>query len=117
MSDRGLQNQGWKDSWDSMRYMSGELASTPIALCEVQGYAYAALVARSHIATESGDHELAESLRTRAAELRRHFRAVEGQEIAETSRRGAIPPGSASIRLRTGLRELGTTDRPSVTLT
>ena len=73
MSDRGLQNQGWKDSWDSMRYLNGELAPTPIALCEVQGYVYAALVARSHIATESGDEELAASLRGRAADLKRKF--------------------------------------------
>ena len=45
-TDRGLQNQGWKDSWDSMRFADGSLAATPIALCEVQGYVYAALVAR-----------------------------------------------------------------------
>ena len=55
----GSQNQGWKDSWDSMRFADGTLAATPIALCEVQGYVYAALVARSHCATEAGDHELA----------------------------------------------------------
>ena len=48
-SDRGLQNQGWKDSWDSMRFIDGSLATPPIALCEVQGYVYAALVARSHM--------------------------------------------------------------------
>ena len=58
-TDRGLQNQGWKDSWDSMRFADGTLAATPIALCEVQGYVYAALVARGHSATEAGDHELA----------------------------------------------------------
>jgi glycogen debranching enzyme len=72
-SDRGLQNQGWKDSWDSMRYLDGSLAPPPIALCEVQGYVYAALVARSHCATEAGDHELAESLRARARELKARF--------------------------------------------
>ncbi|MGQ0824010.1 MAG: amylo-alpha-1,6-glucosidase [Actinomycetota bacterium] len=72
-SDRGLQNQGWKDSWDSMRYIHGALAPTPIALCEVQGYVYAALRARSHIATEAGDAELSVSLRARAADLKRRF--------------------------------------------
>ena len=61
-TDRGLQNQGWKDSWDSMRFRDGTLAATPIALCEVQGYVYAALIARRHCATEAGDHELAASL-------------------------------------------------------
>ncbi len=72
-SDRGLQNQGWKDSWDSMRYMDGSLAPTPIAPLEAQGYVYAAFVARSHMATEAGDHELAESLRARARDLKRRF--------------------------------------------
>jgi glycogen debranching enzyme len=74
-TDRGLQNQGWKDSWDSMRFADGTLAATPIALCEVQGYVYAALVARSHCATEAGDHALAESLLLRADELKRRFNA------------------------------------------
>jgi glycogen debranching enzyme len=72
-SDRGLQNQGWKDSWDSMRFMDGALAQPPIALCEVQGYVYAALIARSHIATESGDRALAQALRARAAALKQRF--------------------------------------------
>ena len=72
-TDHGLQNQGWKDSWDSMRFADGSLAATPIALCEVQGYVYAALIARGHCATEAGDHELAASLTARAAELKRRF--------------------------------------------
>ena len=72
-TDHGLQNQGWKDSWDSMRFADGSLATTPIALCEVQGYVYAALIARGHCATEAGDHALAESLTTRAADLKRRF--------------------------------------------
>jgi glycogen debranching enzyme len=74
-TDRGLQNQGWKDSWDSMRFADGTLAATPIALCEVQGYVYAALVARSHCATEAGDVALADSLLTRADDLKRRFNA------------------------------------------
>jgi glycogen debranching enzyme len=72
-TDRGLQNQGWKDSWDSMRFADGAIASPPIALCEVQGYVYAALVARRHCATEAGDDELAARLEARAAELKRRF--------------------------------------------
>jgi glycogen debranching enzyme len=36
----GLENQSWKDSWDSMRFHDGGIARTPIAACEVQGYAY-----------------------------------------------------------------------------
>ena len=45
-NDRGLENQGWKDSHDSTRFADGRLADAPVALCEVQGYVYAALVAR-----------------------------------------------------------------------
>ncbi|MFJ1656616.1 glycogen debranching N-terminal domain-containing protein [Streptomyces sp. NPDC088337] len=41
-SGRGLANQGWKDSGDSIRYRDGSLAQPPIALCEVQAYAYEA---------------------------------------------------------------------------
>ncbi len=72
-TDRGLQNQGWKDSWDSMRFADGSLAATPIALCEVQGYVYAALIARSHCATEAGDDDLATMLTARALDLKRRF--------------------------------------------
>ncbi|MFG2409092.1 glycogen debranching N-terminal domain-containing protein [Streptomyces brevispora] len=39
---RGLANQGWKDSGDSIRYRDGRFAASPIALCEVQAYAYEA---------------------------------------------------------------------------
>ena len=47
---RGLANQGWKDSWDAMRRHDGRLADAPIALCEVQGYVYAAYRAGPAIA-------------------------------------------------------------------
>jgi glycogen debranching enzyme len=41
-SGRGLANQGWKDSFDSVRFADGRIAAPPVALCEVQGYAYEA---------------------------------------------------------------------------
>ncbi|WP_062439477.1 amylo-alpha-1,6-glucosidase [Herbidospora daliensis] len=44
VSGRGLANQGWKDSGDSVRFRDGRLADPPIALAEVQGYAYEAAV-------------------------------------------------------------------------
>ena len=72
-SDRGLANQGWKDSWDALRFADGRLARPPIAICEVQGYVYAAFVARSHFATEAGEHELADRLRKRALALKEAF--------------------------------------------
>ncbi|MFZ4515494.1 MAG: glycogen debranching N-terminal domain-containing protein [Acidimicrobiia bacterium] len=72
-SDRGLSNQGWKDSWDSIRFADGELAHAPIALCEVQGYAYAAYIARAYFAIETGDNELAARYREKAYALKRKF--------------------------------------------
>ena len=72
-TDRGLQNQGWKDSWDAVRFADGRLAQPPVALAEVQGYQYAALIARSHFATEHGDVKLAQRLQDKAAELKKRF--------------------------------------------
>lgn len=72
-SDRGLRNQGWKDSWDGIQFADGTIAEPPIALCEVQAYTYAALIARSHFATERDDLDRAEELRKRAIELRDAF--------------------------------------------
>jgi glycogen debranching enzyme len=45
VSGRGLANQGWKDSADGIRFRDGRIAKGPIALCEVQGYAYEAAMA------------------------------------------------------------------------
>lgn len=42
VTGHGLANQGWKDSGDSVQWRDGHLAEAPLALCEVQGYAYAA---------------------------------------------------------------------------
>ncbi|MFJ3405304.1 glycogen debranching N-terminal domain-containing protein [Promicromonospora sp. NPDC090134] len=48
-SGRGLANQGWKDSGDSIQWRDGALADGPIALCEVQGYAYEAALAGAEL--------------------------------------------------------------------
>lgn len=72
-SDKGLRNQGWKDSWDGVNFADGTIPDPPIALAEVQAYVYGALVARSHFADEHGDHEMAERLRKRAGELKDAF--------------------------------------------
>ena len=72
-SDRGLQNQGWKDSWDAVHFADGRIAQAPVALCEVQGYVHAALLARAHFAVEAGEQDLASRLRTRAADLKTRF--------------------------------------------
>src|SRR5262249_12346301 len=72
-NDRGLLNQGWKDSHDSTRYADGRLATPPVALCEVQGYVYAAWLARAGVAEEAGDASCARALRERAAALKARF--------------------------------------------
>jgi glycogen debranching enzyme len=53
----GLVNQAWKDSGDSMFHEDGRLPKGPLAVVEVQGYAYAALRAMSELATRRGDQE------------------------------------------------------------
>ncbi|MDE3204153.1 MAG: amylo-alpha-1,6-glucosidase [Acidobacteriota bacterium] len=72
-SDRGLRNQGWKDSFDAVRFADGRLAETPIALAEVQGYTYGAYLARAFFAAEAGDAALSSELRARAADLKVAF--------------------------------------------
>lgn len=69
----GLANQGWKDSWDGIRYAHGGVADAPIALCEVQGYTYAAYLARAHFALDAGDRPTARRWYDRAASLRDAF--------------------------------------------
>jgi glycogen debranching enzyme len=70
-TDHGLRNQGWKDNPESINDASGRLATGPIALCEVQGYVYAALLARAELAERFGGD--AAGLRARAATLRQRF--------------------------------------------
>ncbi|GAA1648547.1 glycogen debranching N-terminal domain-containing protein [Kribbella alba] len=53
-SGHGLANQGWKDSRDAVQWPDGTLSTAPIALCEVQGYAYAAAVAGAELLTAFG---------------------------------------------------------------
>jgi glycogen debranching enzyme len=69
----GLANQGWKDSWDGIRFAGGALAEPPVALCEVQGYVYAAYLARADLAEWAGDPDGADRHRATAAALRRRF--------------------------------------------
>lgn len=72
-STRGLVQQGWKDSHDSVFYADGKMAEPPIALCEVQGYSYAAKCAGARLARALGEPELAEKLEREARSLRIKF--------------------------------------------
>jgi glycogen debranching enzyme len=73
-TEHGLENQSWKDSWDSQRFHDGRLAKTPIAPCEVQGYVYDAKRRVAELAREVWrDRELAGRLDKEADELRTRF--------------------------------------------
>jgi glycogen debranching enzyme len=69
----GLRNQGWKDSEDSVVHADGSLAEGPVALVEVQGYAYLARVRLADVYDALGARDEARELRDRAATLREAF--------------------------------------------
>lgn len=69
----GLTNQGWKDSYDSIMDEFGELAETPIALCEVQAYVYAAKQHAAKLALILNEPDLADHLSKEARELKHNF--------------------------------------------
>ena len=72
----GLANQGWKDSFDSVFHADGRLAEGPIALCEIQGYSYAARRGAADVARALGDESRAERLEQQAEDLRQKFEAA-----------------------------------------
>ncbi len=72
--ETGLENQCWKDSWDSISYRDGRLPGFPRATCELQGYAYDAKVRGARLAREIWkDEEFATRLEHEAADLKRRF--------------------------------------------
>ena len=75
-TDRGLSNQGWKDSHDAVFHADGAMADAPIALCEVQGYVFAARRAAAFMARSLGMEDRAVELEDQAEALRRHFEAT-----------------------------------------
>jgi glycogen debranching enzyme len=72
-SARGLVQQGWKDSQDSVFHRDGTLADGPIALCEVQGYVFAAWGAAARLAQRLGDAARAQAFDAKAESLRTLF--------------------------------------------
>ncbi|HEY9447750.1 MAG TPA: glycogen debranching N-terminal domain-containing protein, partial [Burkholderiales bacterium] len=72
-SKDGLEQQGWKDSPDSVFHADGRLAEPPIALCEVQGYVYDAKLSAAGLARCLGHAERAATLLADAHELKRRF--------------------------------------------
>lgn len=72
-SHKGLVVQGWKDSHDSVFHADGTLAEGPVALCEVQGYVYAARRAAAFLARRLGHPQRADQLMAQSEDLRRRF--------------------------------------------
>ena len=72
-SRQGLVQQGWKDSNDSVFHSDGRMAEAPIALCEVQGYVYAAKLGAAHLARVLGNVNRACELEVQAEDLRTNF--------------------------------------------
>jgi glycogen debranching enzyme len=70
----GLENQCWKDSWDSISYRDGRIPGFPRATCELQGYAYDAKMRAARLARNFwGDPAFADTLEKDAAALKRRF--------------------------------------------
>ena len=76
MTEKGLANQGWKDSHDSVFHADGTQARGPIALCEVQAYVHGAKLAGSRISLALGMFEKAATLAAEAENLRERIEAA-----------------------------------------
>jgi glycogen debranching enzyme len=74
-TDKGLANQGWKDSHDAIFHADGRFATGPIALAEVQGYVFAAKQVAARCARHLQRFELARRLEEEARRLADRFEA------------------------------------------
>jgi glycogen debranching enzyme len=72
-SPSGLVQQGWKDSSDSVFHADGRIAEAPIALCEVQGYVFAAKRGAAIVAAAMGDTDRSAELDYQAKSLQARF--------------------------------------------
>lgn len=72
-TEQGLVNQGWKDSYDAIFHADGRLAEGDIALCEVQGYVFAAKRLAARCASRLGRDQMTHRLQSEADELARRF--------------------------------------------
>ncbi|MFU8873505.1 glycogen debranching N-terminal domain-containing protein [Micromonospora sp. SL4-19] len=93
-TDTGLENQCWKDSWDSISYRDGRLPPFPRATCEVQGYAYDAKIRAARLAREFWDDPAyADQLEREAAALKERFNREWWVEDGEYYALGLDPDG------------------------
>jgi glycogen debranching enzyme len=72
--ETGLENQCWKDSWNSISFRDGRLPGYPRATCELQGYAYDAKMRGARLARLVWkDPAFADALERQAVDLKRRF--------------------------------------------
>lgn len=123
-SEKGLVNQGWKDSYDSIFHHDGSIAEPSIALCEVQAYYYGALLAAAGLAERLACAEAAAMFRQRAERLRRDFNnAFWCEEIGSFAlaldggkRQCSVRSSNAGHALLTGLADFDLARRAAKTL-
>ncbi len=102
-SSRGIRNQGWKDSANSVCWRDGGLVEPPIALVEVQGYSYDARIRSAELLAGLGEAELAAELLREAAELKERFEShfwLESEEYfaqALDARGDAVPVVTSNV--------------------
>lgn len=72
-ASKGIANQGWKDSGDSVVHRNGDYAKAPIALAEVQGYVYQGKIGIAEIYQNLGNLDLAKQLHSEAEQLKEKF--------------------------------------------
>ena len=120
----GLINQGWKDSHDAIFHEDGRTAEGPIALCEVQGYVYAAKRHAAALASTLGHPAASTTLSQQAEALREKFEEAFWCEDLSTyalALDGAKNPcrvvaSNAGYALLTGIAEPGRARRVAETL-
>ncbi|WP_296739625.1 glycogen debranching N-terminal domain-containing protein [Mesorhizobium sp.] len=114
LSDKGLVNQGWKDSGDAIVTADGGIAKPPIALVEVQGYVFAAKQAIAELYERTGDASRAKELREEAERLRIRFnrdfwckdRGIFALALEARGRQAAVVSSNPGQALWTGIADL-----------
>jgi glycogen debranching enzyme len=110
-SKKGLANQGWKDSGDSIVNRDGSLVEPPIALVEVQGYVYMAKHEIARLFRRAGNSDVADRIAKEAEELREHFErdfwidelGTYALALQKENRRAAVVSSNAGQALWTGI--------------
>ncbi len=111
--EKGLANQGWKDSGDGIVNRDGSLATPPIALVEVQGYVYEAKIEMAALYRRAGEEARAAALESEARQLRercnRDFWVAEGYyalALQDGKRQAAVLSSNAGHALWSGIAEM-----------